>query len=243
MKVNSVSLNSNQSFGNYGQKEFFAGLTDNDLRNIAYQKASLDVDDKKHRKINNMLYFSVPLVAGIASAAKTASRVGRVFNFGLGFASWAVPFMIVDAAIGSKRFAQKHISSVKDFTEKHPIIASVGTLAASIFAYTAVTRGGVKALTKYGTKISKVTAPYVEKLSNALENSKVLDKIAGLTKKLPSSAKDVAKTILNWSPWMLLVANISHSFNHERVKASEAINNYQDLKETQEAIRSELAEV
>ena len=242
MRVNSVSLNNRQSFGNRDQKELFAGLSDNDLRNIAYQKASIDVNDKKHRKINNMLYYSIPVVAGIASAAHKASRAGRILNFGLGFASWAVPFMVVDAAIGSKHFAQKHISSVKDFTEKHPILASVGTLAASILAYTALTRGGVKVLTKHGAKVSKVAAPYVDKLGKTLENSKVLDKLAGLTKKIPSSAKDVAKTILDWSPWMLLLANVSHSFNHEKVKANEAINNYQDLKESQEAIRAELAE-
>lgn len=244
MIVNSVSINSNKghSFGNRSRIEQFAGLADEDLKQLAYNKASIDVEDKKHKKINNILYYSIPLVSGVAAAVKSpATRVGRIANFGLGFASWAIPFAIVDAAIGAKHAAQKTIPTVKEFTEKHPVLTTIGTLAATIAAYVGLTRGGVKVLGKHGESISKAAAPYVEKLGNKLNNSKILDKLSDFTKKLPSSAKDVTKIALDWAPWMLLFANISHSFNHEKVKAQEYVNNYETLKEQQQIVRQNLA--
>ena len=243
MFVNTVSLgNAKQSFRGMGQRERFAGLSDDDLRQIAYKKASKDVNDKKHRKLNNILYYSIPLAAGVASAlTKPATRVGRLMNFGFGFASWAVPFAIVDTVIGAKHATQNIVPSIKDFNEKHPILSGILTLGASIAAYMGITRGGIKYLSKHGKDIAKKALPYTNKLEEKLNNSKVLNNISKLAKKIPSSAKGITKSILDWSPWILLFTNISHSVNHEKVKAREFVNNYEYIKDKQEQVRQDLA--
>ncbi len=51
MQVNSVS---STNFGSTGKQkidlETFANLSDRDLKNLAYARASYDVNDKKHKK-------------------------------------------------------------------------------------------------------------------------------------------------------------------------------------------------
>lgn len=67
MQVNSVSLAGNTKNASFKsmQREFetLAALDDNQVRQIAYAKASHDVNDKKHKRISNALYFSIPIAA------------------------------------------------------------------------------------------------------------------------------------------------------------------------------------
>lgn len=70
MQVNSIS--SSMSFRSKSLEEQFAKLGDNDLQRLAYEKAKLDTNDKKHKRIDNMLYFSLPFAAGISELAKNS---------------------------------------------------------------------------------------------------------------------------------------------------------------------------
>ena len=245
MIVNSVSLNENKArtFGNLDRRELFANLSDDDIRKIAYKKAAHDTNDKKHRTIDSLLYANVPVAAGIAAAvAKPASRIGRLANFGKGFASWAVPFVVIDSILGAKHLTQKVAPGLKEFDEKHPVTSAFVTFGVAIAAYAGLMHGGTKLLSKYGSKITEKAAPYVEKLANKLEGSKVLDKLATYTKKIPSAAADIGKKVLNWTPWALIFANIFHSINHEKIKTREFVNNYETIKAAQDQVRRDLAE-
>ena len=220
----------------------FANLPDRELRGLAYEQASKSVDDRKHRKMNNRILYSVPLVAGIAAAAKTAPRITRVGNFGIGAASWALPFLAVSTAAFVKRGIEKHSKSVRDFNDKHPTLAMLTTLGLSIAGYMAATMGAGKYLGKNSEKIFKTVTPYVDKLSQKLEASKLLNKASEVTAKIPSSVKDISKRLLDFGPWALLFTSFVHSVNHDRVRTLEYANNYNQIKMEQTKIKEALEE-
>lgn len=218
----------------------FANLNDRDLRHIAYNQASDSVDDKKHRKMNNRIFYSIPLAAGIAAAAKTAPRVARVANFILGAASWALPFLAVDTVILAKKGIEKHSQKAREFQDKHPMLSILATAGVSIAGYLALTRGGLKHLEKNKDKVLEAVIPAIAKLSDKLEASKLLNKASSLTAKIPSSVKDVTKGLLDFTPWALLFTSFFHSVAHEQIRTAEYINNYHNLKSEQAKVREAL---
>ena len=92
MQVNSIS-SVNQSFKGSISKEVFAALSDDDLKVLAYKKASDDVNDKKHNRIDKALFLSSPVIGGLAAAAESSGRFNRGLGFIAGFTSWAVPLL------------------------------------------------------------------------------------------------------------------------------------------------------
>jgi len=244
MQVNLVSLNgrvSKTSFGDNSLQERFASLNENELRQLAYAKSSHEVNDKKHKRLDRAIIASVPLAAGIAAAAapKSMSRIGRLASFGLGAASWILPFAVVDAVFGAEKLAKKN-KSVKDFAKEHPMLTVMGTFAASIGAYLGLRHGAIKGLNKYGDKIFEKASPYMDKLAKSLNDSKFLDKASATLEKVPSSIKEFTKTALNWSPWVLLLTSITHTFSHDDVKAKTFAKNFEELKTAQDLIRQDL---
>lgn len=246
MQVNSVSLNgrvSKTSFGDNTLQERFASLNENELRQLAYAKSSHEVNDKKHKRLDRAIIASVPLAAGIAAAAapKSMSRIGRLASFGLGAASWILPFAVVDAVFGAEKLAKKN-KSVKDFAKEHPMLTVMGTFAASIGAYLGLRHGAIKGLNKYGDKIFEKASPYMDKLAKSLNDSKFIDKVSATLEKVPSSIKEFTKTALNWSPWVLLLTSITHTFSHDDARAKNFSQNLEELKMAQKLIRQDIME-
>ena len=244
MQVNSVSLNgrvSKTSFGDNTLQERFAALNENELKQLAYTKSSNEVNDKKHRRLDRAIIASVPLAAGVASAvaAKSMSRIGRLAAFGIGVASWLFPFAVVDTVFGAEKIAKKN-KSFKDFANEHPMAVALGTFAASAGVYLGLRHGAIKGLDKYGDKLLEKASPYLNKLANSLNSSKLLDKTSSVLKKVPSSIKEFTKTALNWSPWLLLMTSIAHTFSHDDVKAKTFAKNFEELKIAQDLIRQDL---
>ena len=231
-KVDAVSL---------GMMNQFAKMRDNDLRRAAYIHASEAVNDKKHRNIDKGILYSIPVVAGLSEATRTAPRIARVGNFGLGAASWALAFLTIGAVDKVQRGLEKYSKSLRDFNENHSTMAMLTTLGVSIAGYMAVTRGASKYLNKNSEKIIKTVAPYVDKLSQKLEASKLLNKASELSAKVPSSFKDVSKVLLSWAPIALLLSRFTHRMSHEQARVSEYIDSYTDLKTQQSIVREALA--
>lgn len=246
MQVDSVSLNgriSKTSFGENSLQERFAALSENELRQIAHAKTSQEVNDKKHRLLDRAIIASVPLAAGIAAAAapKSMSRIGRLASFAIGAASWILPFAVVDGVFGAERLAKKN-RSVSDFVKENPFVAMMGTFAVSIGAYLGLRHGAIKGLDKYGDKMLEKATPYMNKLANSLNNNKVLDKLSEAMKKVPSSLKEFSKSALNWSPWVLLLTSIAHTFGHDDARAKNFAQNLEELKNAQKLIRQDMME-
>lgn len=55
--------------------------------------------------------------------------------------------------------------------------------------------------------------------------------------KVPSGIKAFGKGVLDYSPMLLIVSSIAHSFGHDKVKANEFANNYRDIKLAQAMVR------
>ena len=67
-----------------------------------------------------------------------------------------------------------------------------------------------------------------------------MDKTSSVLQKVPSSIKEFTKTALNWSPWLLLMTSIAHTFSHDDVKAKTFAKNFEELKIAQDLIRQDL---
>lgn len=240
MQVNSVS--SVNSFGQgFNPAQLIGAMSDDDLKTIAYAKASKDVNDKKHRRITNLLYYSVPLAAGVAAAVKPSnmSRIGRL-GLGLkGAAALAIPFAIVDATFAAKNKLDKNSRTSAEFTKNHPIVSALATLGAGIAGIFAFNKGAAKLGAKYGEKIAERAYPTIVNVSKKLDSSKILDFASKQLAKVPSSIKEFSKAALDWAPWMLIFANIGHSINHDKVKNAEYMKNYQNLKAVQDVINAQ----
>jgi len=257
MQVNSVSSSS------FGQKnvaprealEILANADDKELKYWARQQASIAVNDKKHNRIHNMLYWSLPVAAGLAAVvnnpAKAISTVGnaaknvRIFspvmrnlgNFAKTAASWAGTFMFIDVLFAGRNKLTKENGAVRKFDKEHPVLSFIATAGAAIGA---VILGG-KAISKLSPYVSKMIKPQVEvkvlekmiKVDNKLANSKVLDKAAKGLKAIPSAIKSVLKGTVTFSPLLLLFANVAHSTNHYNAKREETLNQYMQIKQSQ----------
>lgn len=261
MHVNSISAGSsvNQSFGQ-SNIERLANLSEEDIRKLSYKKASHDVNDKKHKRITNTLYYSLPLAAGIAAAIRNPGKAEAVIkagkkatkNINLGrairfnnfvstVASWGVTLLAVDAIFGGKRALDKHVKSVGDFSKEHPILSVLGTMGVATVAMLGFGKLYTKGLNKLVSTLpkEKLDKAAVE-LAQKLNKNKVLNGISKKLAKVPSGIKNFAAGVIDYSPMLLVATSIVHSFSHQNAKNLEVQNNYRDLKIAQAQAREYL---
>ena len=258
MQVNSVSVNK-ASFGNRPEvtrymAEQFAKMDDKTLKTAAYQQATVDVNTKKHNRIGKAIFWSIPLAAGLAAVvknpAKTATKIlntntSRLSNLGkfAGTAlNWASTFAIIDVVFGASRKLEMSNEKTKQFSKEHPTLSfiakvgtAVGALALAGFGFSKLARKAASKPGKFATK------KLVYKFNNALNNSKVLNKVSKGLDKVPSAIKGFAKGVAEWSPMLLILTSLSHSLNHSRALAVKTGQNYGQLKESQAMIKEQLA--
>lgn len=228
-------------------------LDDGAIRQIAYAKTMASVEDKKHRKIVNAMFYSIPLVAGIATAVLNPGKSslltkelsgfsGRLMNGAKSTASWAVIIGLVEAMRGSRNFVENKSPEIKKANRENPFLAFVGTAAAFL---------GVAALGgKYLPKLAEKGLKHVKPESIARFENKIVDMGKSLNNKgwvkslrtqvhkandsrVLSPLKTVGEFALSWAPSLLLWGGVFHSINHSFVKNREFVNNYSDIKEAQ----------
>ena len=226
---------------NLAKMQQFARLKDSDLRSIAYKQASDSVNDKKHRKINNALWYSIPLAQGVKYATLIKdSRIGRVGNFAAGTAQWLVPFLIFDTVLLAKRGIENHSKVARDFADKHPFLSTIVAFGAGLAACFAGYNGLSKLYSKNEKVIMEKAAPILKNIAKKLDTSKILNKASEMIKKVPSSVKDISKTAVSFVPWAIFLTYFSHAFGHDKVKTAEYGYNYGDLKTQQMIVREVL---
>lgn len=264
MQVNSVSLNNVESFGSrkykkdHQENEYskviddLPNASDEDLKKLAIKEASIAVNDKKHKRINNALYWGVPVAGGLAAVVRnpakagilTSARLGNLTKFATTTASWLGALLLMDGVFAVKNKVSKNSDTVRKFDQNHPIISLGLTIGASIGAVALALTGGSKLANKAIKAVKPETAEkltkIVTKFDKGLENSKVLNTISKGIDKVPSSLKGLAKGIIDWAPMMMIIGQLSHSFNHAAVKNNVANQNYADLKVARDEARAEV---
>lgn len=262
MQVNAVSLNNVESFGSrkykkdHQENEYsklyskviddLPNASDEDLKKLAIKDAAIAVNDKKHKRINNALYWSLPVVGGLATVVRNPvkGRLGNLAKFSGANASWLGTFLLIDGIFAVKNKVSKNSDTVRKFDQNHPIISLGLTIGASIGAVALALTGGSRLANKAIKAVKPENAEkltnIVTKLDKVLENSKVLNTISKGIDKVPSSLKGLAKGIIDWAPMMMIIGQLSHSFNHAAVKNNVANQNYAELKIARDEARAEV---
>ena len=228
-------------------------LDDNAVKQIAYAKTLASVEDDKHRKITKAMFWSIPAVAGLATAILNpakASLLGkeltgvaaRLTNGAKSGAAWGVLLGLVSALNGSLEYAEKKSPSVRKFTRENPITTFIGQMAAFIGA---VALGG-KYLPKAADALAKHIKPStinkaadkIAKGADKLNNAKFTKTAVKYANKIADSKwfdplKGFSKTALSWAPSVLLWGGVLHSINHNNVKEREFVKNYSEIKDFQ----------
>lgn len=264
MQVNSISLNNSAKpmfRSNQDYLQTIANLDDSKLRQIAYNKTLVDVDEKKHRHVANSLYFSLPLAGALASAVRNPEnsvkalkasykglskinlgRYARLNSFVSTFVSLGSAILAIDATFGARKFLEKKIDAFKDFSKNHPVATTLGTIGASFVAISGANKLLAKGLNKFTSKVtSKQCKDFIAKQANFLNNNKVLNKISEKLAKVPSGIKNFASTVLDYSPILLVCSSIAHSISHEKAKVATYQQNYADLAEAQNLAREAMS--
>lgn len=259
MHVNSVSMASAQGFE--GKKkaqkqvvitpERFANMDDRDLKILANHIASERVNDKKHRKINNALFYNLPLAGGLATLATAgkATRLGKLGAFAGSTLGWTAGLLVADGIISGKHALERKSSKVREFNKNHPIISTLGVIgtifAGMIFGGRGIAKLGEKVLPKIqASKLYAQNAPKVirltEKAGTVLENNKILNVLSKGLEKVPSSIKSFGKILAVNAPLMLVLGQLGHAFNHRAIRDKVAMDTFAELKESQDVVRENL---
>lgn len=261
MQVNSITPVSVQSKSSFGNRDFsrqileeFANADDKALKQAALQKASIDVNDKKHRRISNVLYYSFAPAIGLAAmiekpaeavsklAKISTSRSLRLKNFAGNTIGAAIALLGVDLVMRGVAKLENSSDKIRKFTKDHPVMSFLATAGTGIGALTLLGAGALKLQNLVKSKPVKfATKKLAYQINNKLNNSKILNKASELLTKVPSAIKGFAKGAAAWAPLLLVLANINHSFNHAKAKTVETAKNYTQLKEAQTQVRMALA--
>lgn len=260
MQVGAVSLNNKINFKASEEEFHFATLKDRDLGQIAYDQACKQVNDKRHKRIDNALFYSLPVVAGLSTLAKKLPplmqgetpalsifapvakvRGLKLLRAGAVTGLWAAALGALALVAGAENWVIKKSESVRNFVQEHPVISTVGSLVAAVGAVYGANRISGKVLYKLIPSVEKnlTKMTYLDKVLN---NSKILNSAEKLIAKIPPSIKSIGATVLNWSPFVVMGTQIAHYFGHEHVKNKQAYKNYNELKEAQDNIRQNIIE-
>lgn len=247
MQVNSVSnlsANKKTAFGHIDYQrqmlESFANANDRELRKIALDVTNQQVNNKKHKRITNAMFYSIPLLAGLAAAVGVSGgRVPMLKSFAKTAFAWTGSFAAMDLVLAGKRSLSKNNDDVRAFDKKHPFASTLLTLGATLGAMFGGSALANKAISKFGSKV--VAAAKKVKIDKLVKESKFIDKLSEWTAKAPSSLKSFGKGLLNWSPLLVAFSSLAHAASFERAKATQAVNNYTELKDAQNQLRNEMA--
>jgi len=159
----------------------FIGLKDGDLANIAYGHARMSTDDKRHKKMNNALWYSMPAVAGVSATVLHkgptklfgSTLIGNAGKAAKGlktFGIWSAGFAIIGAAFaGINKLTQKS-ETLSNMKNKHPF----ATLFAELGIVSGLAMGAAKGFDKIVKNLTAIDAKQplskgAEKLSKIIK--------------------------------------------------------------------------
>ena len=246
MQINAVSTNGTD-FGNYtrlgsDRMEEFANADNKTLMQMSRIVASQQIDDRKHKRLHNAMWYSLPIAGGLASVVSNpvVGRIPKLKVFTKVAAAWAGKFALIDATWAVARGISNNSKAVHEFNEKHPIASTILTLGATVAALYGAGKGANWLVGKYGDKVVKyLKGKNVDKF---IKENKTITKVMQTVRKAPSAIKEFSKGLIRWSPFIIVATSIGHTISHEKARAVAETRNFETLKANQEKVRMVLAD-
>ena len=248
--MNTLGINPNFQ-GKRSRIDDYIALDDSVLYQEAYLRSAAKYDYKKDRKVTNALFYSAPAAAGLAAAVLSEKSATRLFSHELsGIAGraakglkvgalWTAALASIDLLGFFKNKLAQNSSEVRKFDKEHPFISLGLLLAAGFGAIALVNKGAVKLsqIKKTPKFLKKGTEKAAKFLNTNKHIAKAKNKLAEMVGKMSPSIKDIGATLLDWSPTMLLLGGMFHSFSSAGRQNREFVNNYNQLKERRDRIK------
>ena len=183
-----ISAISNQGFtGRRTNIDNVIAQDDSVLREVAVNAALQHSDDKKHKKINNALWYSVPIVAGLAAGIlnkgqstlfhKTITGTAAKLASGLKHAAgWGIALGAADAIVGGKNLLTKHSEEAREFEKKHPFAMFAGLLGTGLAVLAVLPKGISKLYSKISPKVIGNLAAKTGKIADSINNNNFVKK-------------------------------------------------------------------
>ena len=254
MQVSSINqmVPSRQDFRNA-----LIGMDDDSIRQIAYLRTTQRINQRKNNKVNNALFYSAPLAAGLGMALLSKNGATKLFGNELSgiagrmakgiktAAYWTAGLAAIDLFGKARNKVAEKSPELKKFDQQHTLL-SIGTMLAIGFGILTLVNKGAGKLTTL--KTPEFLKKGTEKLAKNINNSKFVisakDKLIKLAGKTPSALKEIGETALNWAPTALLFGGLFHSISSANAVGKEFNKNYTNLKEAQlELAKSEVAKL
>lgn len=221
------------------------GLDDNSIRQIAFAETSAKFDRKKSNRITNALFYAAPVAAGLNAAVLTKGK-SKIFSkevtgmasraaSGLKVAAlWTAGLAAIDTLGFAKRKLVENSPKARQFDNEHPFISLMGTLAAGVGALFLLNKGVAKLASKEAPKFMQKGT---EKVAKFINKNKMMvgakNGLKNIAEKTPSALKEFGKSLLSWSPTMLLFGGLFHSMSAANAQNRDFAKNYTILKNKQ----------
>ncbi|MCM1340000.1 MAG: hypothetical protein NC191_10050 [Muribaculaceae bacterium] len=230
--------------------EQFASFDDRQLGVLSRALASEKVNDKKHRRINNALWYSLPVVGGFAEAARVGAHVApwgaRIANFASGAGMWTATLLGISAISAGLRAVENHSAKVREFKKNNPglaMLGSFGTIVAGLSLGGSALVNGVPKLLRFKpiSKLHQSAYETVDGLLCRVDSKPMFKNLSSMLAKVPSPIKSATKTMAKYAPMVLIAAQFGHLFNHLSTKNRVTMDTFAELKEAQKDVRQQLA--
>ncbi len=256
----------NASFGHVAnhqeaQRQFedaVLSLNERDIRTISLIDASQKVNDKGYRRRHNALLLSLPVLYGARDALFTDVKDGlfngklkgpaaRAAVGGATAAGWLGIMAVAGGVFGLSNLLARKNESVGEFNRNHPVLATVGTLAASVAAWVGASVGINKLLEKFSDKNADKIEKGIVKFNKNFNENNLVKKVQNGYRKFAKNGSKGWKNVAKYSAWYLpavafwtvLLSPIAHG-----IKKSQIANaNVAQIHQCQKAImESRMAE-
>lgn len=221
---------------------------DKTIRDYAAYQTLNKVQDKKHKKISNVLWHSIPVAAGLSAAVLSKGKSSMFGKELTGLAAktangiksalpWAITLGVADAVCEGNKFITNNSKTANEIEHKHPIL-SIGALLTAGLALWCGTSSGLGKL--YGKMSPKLMAKLgngagkAGEAINKIKTPKFIQKpLSKLSEKMPQIIKNGTKNVINVLPEALVFTSLFHSINHNMERNREFNKNYSGMKEAQ----------
>ncbi len=246
MQVSAISSSAQNFTGKRTNIDQVIHWDDNDLREMAFD-AALKKDEKRRRNIKR-LYYAVPLVGGLTTAALTrgkstilsreVSGLSAKVAGGLKEAGYWT-FLLGTAMLGGIGInaASKKSEKFREFRRNHPVLTFISDVGLFVAATSLIPVGAKKLYAKLKPDHLNKIGKGVDSIAghiNSIKKPKFMKNWGDfLSIHTPDWVKSLGETVLAFAPHITLASAFISSVRSDARATRDFYNNYAGLKEFQ----------